>query len=214
MKILMIGDLHGRWDCLNILINKKQPDIIISTGDFGYWPKFPNNVEKIKNKNTKIYFCDGNHEDHWSLRKLKDNEVAPNVFYMKRGSVMEICKKTFMFFGGAYSIDRSERTIGVDWFPEEEISNEEIKQLDMDLKIDIMISHTCPLEFNVKDPRKDYISMIRFSRKALSYLLKQYKPKQWFFGHWHFYKKGNYEGCKWKCLNMAGRTMWWTEWKA
>jgi len=210
MKILIIGDVHAWWEYLNIFINKRKPDILISTGDFGYYPLLKQyDIGRLKNKDTKIFFCDGNHEDHWSLGKLDNNEIHPNVFYMKRGSTMEILGKTFMFFGGAHSIDRYMRKMGVDWFPEEVISNGEIEELDTKLKIDVMISHTCPTEFEIKN---DY--GYDFSRKALSYLLQQYKPKQWFFSHWHMYKKGFDEGCQWKCLNMTGETMWWIEWKA
>lgn len=39
-KVLICGDIHGYWRFLNTLINKKQPEILLQCGDFGWWPEF------------------------------------------------------------------------------------------------------------------------------------------------------------------------------
>ena len=81
-----------------------------------------------------------------------------------------------------------------------------------DVKVDILISHTCSLEllpemlklnpFKTKDPSND----------ALSEVWKQYKPNLWYFGHWHLNKKGMLENTSWQCLGAPGfNTKWW-EW--
>ena len=38
MKIIIMGDIHADFGALNRFVNKKQPDIILQTGDFGWWP--------------------------------------------------------------------------------------------------------------------------------------------------------------------------------
>lgn len=38
-KVMACGDTHGNWGKLNQLIANKKPDIILQTGDFGWWPK-------------------------------------------------------------------------------------------------------------------------------------------------------------------------------
>jgi len=226
-KILVVGDLHGEWELLNRLINKKQPDIILQCGDFGYWPKqsgttllSPTRIgfsgqplpkkkwflDGIKNHNCKIYWCDGNHEDHWELKKVTNTEILPNVFYMPRGSVLTLPDgRNVLFMGGAESTDRHVRTIGFDWFPEETITQTDLHDLP-DKKVDIVISHTCPEEFlyGLTLSAKFYDPSI----KALSYILERYKPMQWFFGHFHCRKEGFAKGCYWTCLNMANRSGW------
>ena len=211
-KIIICGDIHARWDKLNSLINKKQPDIILQVGDFGYYPEYKNyHPHHIKNGDTKIYWCDGNHENHDKLNIIKRNEIRPNVFYMKRGSVLTLPNgEIVLFMGGAESIDKHLRTIGVDWFPQEVISQKDLENLpSTDTKIDIVISHTCPLEFDLGDRFKDTQKYKDCSRVALSRVLEIYKPAKWYFGHYHANIKGQYDNCKWECLNMASNTGWW-----
>jgi len=223
MKIIVCGDIHGSWGYLNTMINTKKPDIILQCGDFGYWPSHEvksiglydtsyirKRIYKVcgmKNPNTKIYWCDGNHEEFPKLHALKDNEICPNVFYMKRGSTLTLPdKRKVLFMGGGDSIDKNLRTPGYDWFPEELISQKDIYNLP-DEKIDIVISHTCPEEFDILGGIKE--KYYDPSRKALSVVLKKYRPSLWYFGHWHMYKEGFNEGVKWFALNMAGNTNWW-----
>lgn len=160
MRIMVLGDIHAEWNSLNTLINSKKPDIILQCGDWGYWKNFHGlqvsngkggtykfDLYGVKNHKTKIYFADGNHEDHWSLMKLDNNEIQPNIFYMKRGSTLTLPdERVVLFIGGANSIDKHSRTFGVDWFPEEVITNKDINNLP-DTKVDIVISHTCPENF-------------------------------------------------------------------
>ena len=220
MKIMVMGDVHRDFGALNSLVAKKRPDIVLSAGDFGYWPGKPNTwtradgrimhkkVIEPKMGKTKLYFCDGNHEDHWALKKLESNEVYPNVFWMKRESVMTLEDgRVVMFMGGAISIDKANRKLGYDWFPDEEISYSDVHELP-EVKVDIVVSHTCPREFEMMG---EDIRQRDNSRMALSYVLMKYEPKQWYFGHWHFFKRGEYRGCKWVGLSMSRETGWW-EW--
>ncbi|MBF0398647.1 MAG: metallophosphoesterase [Desulfobacterales bacterium] len=218
-NIIVCGDIHGDWKALNKLIKDKQPETILQCGDFGYWPnlkqarlydvstgKFITEETKVENGYTKIYFCDGNHEDHDSLRKLVSTEVYPNVFYMKRGSVLTLPDKiNVLFLGGASSIDRRGRTPGYDWFSEEILTEKDIENLP-DCKIDIVVSHTCPNEFKpvINDRFENDLS-----RVILSYILDKYNPCLWYFSHWHVYKTGRFADTKWICLNMSNKLGWW-----
>lgn len=248
-KIIVSGDWHGAWGPANTLINKKNPEIILQCGDFGWWPRFHNTrcvssgeyeiikeeiigdpwqrmmtrrIEKkwnqfgVKAKDTKVYFCDGNHEDHWDLVNERNYMKAPckvmhNVYYMKRGSVLKLPDgRNILFIGGAESIDRDSRTLGVDWFPEESINHSNIENLP-DTEIDIVISHTCPVEMYEDITKKSNIyKMIGPSERALSYVLDKYKPNLWYFGHYHLFLKGQIRNTKWFCLNTIGETNWWT----
>ena len=147
-NILITGDIHSNFESLNNLISKTQPDLIICVGDFGYWPRFSFfNISQIELQSAKkLLWCDGNHEDHWALKDRSTDELAPNIIYMPRGSTYILPDgRTIMFMGGAYSIDKNSRTIGYDWFPEETITQKDMMNLP-DIKIDIFITHTCPIE--------------------------------------------------------------------
>jgi len=193
--ILVVGDVHGRFSQLNSLINRKMPDIVLQVGDFGYWPNFRDKA-KVKSQDSIIYFCDGNHEDHESLRNLKNNEIYKNVFYMKKGSTIDLPDgRTVLFMGGAHSFDWRYREAGIDWFPELELVTEKDLENLPNKKIDIVISHTAPEEFYMRFPPKEDPS-----RESLSYVLNKYKPKLWFFGHFHIYDTGFNLGCRWTAL--------------
>ena len=112
--------------------------------------------------------------------------------------------RVVLFMGGANSIDKQYRKIGVDWFPEEIISQKDIMNLP-DCKVDIVISHTCPEEFSMSTLYDDNDP----SRKALSYVLDKYHPSLWYFGHFHQNKTGYTNSCRWTCLNELGKTGGW-----
>jgi len=222
MKIIVCGDVHGCWGFLNELIKKEDPNIILQCGDFGYWPSFDMKMavdnpapyiratykfNGIENDKTKIYWCDGNHEEFSKLNVIKNNETHPNVFYMKRGATLTLPDgRVVLFMGGAESIDKHYRIQGLDWFPEELITQKDVYNLP-DIKVDIIISHTCPTEFNIYDGLM--LKCNDPSRKALSTLLEKYNPSLWYFAHWHIYAEGSYKDTKWFCLNMSGEDNWW-----
>lgn len=220
---LVVGDIHGEFAKLNKIINRRRDsiDMILQCGDWGYWPKFHGttyvdrvtgkvkieNNYNVKNGKTKIYFCDGNHEDHESLNKLESNEIIPNIFYMKRGTTLTLDDgRVVLFIGGASSIDKEFRTPGYDWFPEEAITQQDIYNLP-DMKIDIVISHTCPREFyNKLKFRNNFVSLKVNdpSMDALSYVLNKYKPPLWYFAHFHLFKQGYDSNCRWTALSYIG----------
>jgi len=213
MKIILTGDIHNEFPKLNALISKKKPDLVICCGDFGYWPKVPwgTPLSKIKTQGAKILWCDGNHEDHWSLKERKSDEIEPNIIYMPRGSIYKLDDgRTILFMGGGDSIDKNMRKIGVDWFPEEIVTQKDLYDLPQ-VKVDIFVTHTCPEEL-VHD-------MIKFnpakfgdpSTIALSELWRIYKPNLWFFGHWHKYKEMDMFGTKCYALGTCSYSYerWW-----
>jgi Icc-related predicted phosphoesterase len=213
MKVLITGDLHMEFGQLNELINKKKPDMIICAGDFGYWPNISWGVPLTNiclQKAKKLLWCDGNHEDHWALRDRTTDELAPGIIYMPRGSTYTLDDgRTIMFMGGAHSIDKQWRTVGVDWFPEEIITQKDMVNLP-DVKVDIIISHTCPGEL-VTTLLKHYPEKgFEPSNEALTELWKMYKPSLSFFGHWHHYQEGTLYNTKWYALSAPGfGDKWW-----
>lgn len=231
MKIITVGDVHGNYGKLNILINKEKPDIVLQCGDFGFFPKehgktwldgfgriHVNDQYCIKNGDTKIHWCPGNHEDHETLEQLENRETMKNVFYQPKGSTLKLPDgRNVLFIGGAYSVDNRYRTAGYDWFPHLEcVSLKDIENLP-DEHIDIVISHSCPREFHIKiehlcDKYWSEIGKRDCTPDALQIVLEKYKPKKWFFGHFHVHKRGKDKGCEWTALSdIMSIKRWWIE---
>ena len=156
--------------------------IILQGGDFGFWPHtdpthswfrpgdttgdggqyaIKNEVDFLKDGLVKIYWCDGNHENHDALDSLEavhSDEafipVMPGVFFATFGSVLTLLDgTTVMFCGGAESspLDIQARTPGASWWPQEGIDHKDMARLP-DTKIthvDWIISHTGPHAFKI-----------------------------------------------------------------
>jgi len=212
-KIIMTGDIHGQFGELNTLINRKNPEMVICAGDFGYWPitydyvnyfKKIHPFDQIKPKQTQVLWIDGNHENFWELAKRRSDEEFKGVRYMPRGSTYTLPDgRVVLFMGGGLSVDKNYRKFGVDWFPEEQISEKDVRNLP-DIDIDIIVSHTCPFVL-----RAELCGDNRFkdaSEDALQYMLHKYKPSLWVFGHWHTYKAGIIKetNTRWYALSMCG----------
>lgn len=216
MKTIITGDLHGNFIQLNAMIKQESPDLVKCCGDFGYWPRvdYIQKVETINTVHTKVLFCDGNHEDHWELQRLKNLAVAPNVFYQPRGSTYRLPDgRNVLFMGGGVSIDKHLRTVGYDWFPEETITQKDFMNLP-DEPIDIFITHTCSHEIydnHIKSAMGHGLKDNDPCYSALSSLWEMYKPAQWFFGHFHVNLNGIYKGTRWHCLGAVGHGPWWME---
>lgn len=217
-RIFTIGDTHAEWGRLNKWLSRHNyPDVVLQVGDFGWWPHYHNRAGLlsghklfdqygIRNKNTKIFWCDGNHENHDDLQELVEKhgrvpiETSENIFYCPRGSVVTINNTNFLFFGGATSIDKARRVPGDSWWAGENISERDIYQIP-DIKIDIVISHDAPAYFKLRGFNNEH----DYNRKALNTIFDKYRPYRWMFGHYHCYQYGYTRGCKWHGLsNIEG----------
>lgn len=218
MRVQLLGDVHGQFNDLNAHINKKQPDEVWCLGDFGFWPGYKEySLEKIKPHKTIVRFLDGNHENHWALEKLVDGqdvptpvEIHPQIWYMPRGTVQVMPDgQKVLWMGGAFSIDKSMRTLGIDWFPEETITERDIWRVP-DEKMDILLTHTCALRnlhvmLRVQGEKSNDPSNL-----YIDWILNRCRPTMHYFAHWHHWMRGAYTmDMHWECLNMATRTGWW-----
>lgn len=232
MSILLVGDIHGEFGKLNTLITKKKPCLVLQCGDFGWWPGMsardmclqddyslqripPWRHDGIKSE-VPVHWCDGNHEDHLSLETHQDKgdaiELYSNVIFQPRGSVLTLPDgRNVMFFGGATSIDRDMRTPGFDWFHHEVPTLPQLKRaMDYKGRIDIIVSHTAPVEFAIHG---DFLCRVDDpTRSDLSHLLQKFQPSKWFFGHWHRDVHGNYGSTEWQCLSYPGSGRRWWSW--
>jgi predicted phosphodiesterase len=155
---LILSDIHGDYRVLQRAIDKANEvgaTALIQVGDFGLFRGFGmNNEEQFKNvvhsSKCPVYFIDGNHDDctRWTTY-TEVSQIYPDVplYYVPRGTVMEIDNRTIAFMGGAASIDKNTRLQeGWHWDEKETISPYEVLTMmdnAKDKDIDMFITH-CP----------------------------------------------------------------------
>ena len=204
-EILVVGDVHGNHELLSRLIRVLQPKMVLQCGDFGYFPRFeytppkggptlyPFRLEgRLETGGVPIHWCDGNHEDHEALAALRGDQprahkVAPNCFYQERGSTLTLPDgRTVLFAGGAESWDHENRIEGRDWFAQELLTEADLARFP-DCHVDVVISHTVPalIEFGGFDNRAHRAKRHDPSRVVLDEIFLRYRPRYWYFGHWH-----------------------------
>jgi hypothetical protein len=186
----------------------------------------PFNQYGVKTGDSKFHFCPGNHEDWEDLNSRADSfnpvpiELYKNVFYMPRCSTLKLPDgRNVLFMGGAMSTDKEWRRYRYDWYPEEVITQADIYNLP-EVEIDIVVSHTSPSWFKQelfeksddwKNSDSYWLEKFRDpSCLALDVVWETYRPKLWFFGHYHIAKFGKYRDTNWFALNKETDTGWWT----
>jgi predicted phosphodiesterase len=154
--IMLLGDIHGDIGILKFAIAdavQKGAKALIQVGDFGLMQHSGIDTgfyRVTKDSPIPIYFIEGNHDDCSRWLDIKQvSKVFPdgNLWYVPRGTVMEIDGRTIAFMGGAASIDKSYRLRqAMHWDPKEEVTREDIELLIKNAegkKVDMFITH-CP----------------------------------------------------------------------
>jgi len=244
MKVLLVGDSHGNISFLRTAIRhakEMEADLIIQLGDFGYWEHTSNGhwfLAKVNKMalNVKIpfYWIDGNHENHTLLRKKYGNDstsdseffdgkfyhselwpIRSNVFYMPRGSIHSINGHNFMAFGGSYSIDKSSRTEGRSWWPEEMPTIQDLDKAietykNFDGPINTLLSHDAPYEADMykllsESAHARVINDAEHVRKTISNLIYKIYPDTIYHGHYHVSCQYDvyYDGKETKCYSLG-----------
>jgi Icc-related predicted phosphoesterase len=174
MSLVVIGDCHGLWNELNKII---QPGYsYLQTGDLGvgfpghYYPsKFPSN----------FYFLRGNHDNPEVCKK------HPNYL----GDYGYLEKQKLFYISGAYSVDWKTRTIGIDWWQDEELSVfqlEKVIELFEKTKPEIVVSHDGPHLISMQLFHMSWKNKFKTKTcQALQSMLDKWKPEWWIFGHHH-----------------------------
>jgi Icc-related predicted phosphoesterase len=154
--ILLLGDIHGDVTVLKNAIRKAEEvgaTCIIQVGDFGLFQRngLDTGFHRVcQSAKIPVYFIEGNHDDCVRWTALTDVTQVwddANLFYIPRGTVMEIDGKTIAFMGGAASIDKATRLKnGWHWDENELLSQEHIDTLFKNAEgktVDVFITH-CP----------------------------------------------------------------------
>lgn len=203
VKILLAGDTHADINHLRFLCRKAvehEVDLIIQVGDFGFG--FPgaydwNDVDDVLDEyDLDLWWLDGNHDRHdllaartgWAFAFRLGRHLA----YLPRGHRFELDGCRFMAFGGAVSVDQDYRVIGRDWWPEEEVTLEQIEAaLRVPGDVDVLLTHDSPVTtpeietVAARWPVPDRLERSSANQRKLLNRLLTLNPGLVVHGHWH-----------------------------
>jgi Calcineurin-like phosphoesterase len=214
----VMGDLHGntRWAVHEIQricerLPDESPKIILQAGDFGvsrdtghytwagkemYRKPFLEEISDVLGENdAELWFCEGNHEDHDYLDEFRATVEMPwlrsQIKWLERGLRWEWHGRTWLACGGATSIDKLLRTEGVDWFPQEEITDEQEESISAGGPADVLLSHDAPSDCPLYLPPPESAAWLKMvpqcedHRDRLQRICVAVKPSYVFHGHYH-----------------------------
>jgi hypothetical protein len=203
----LIGDIHGLVNDYKVYAIDRFEGPTIQIGDFGvgfgqsdYWHESINDYHTAGNHR----FIRGNHDNPAQCKAMSS--------WIPDGTV----EGDVMFVGGAWSIDNPvappgwyRRTSGVDWWDDEECSQEQLEQI-IDTyartKPRVMITHDCPnivsraMFFQsglLKGPEYPNRTSAAFTR-----MLDIHQPEEWYFGHWHHTMQYQYGRTLFRCIGI------------
>ena len=188
-------------------------DTLIILGDAGinyYANELDGDLKNSLKEYPITFFCiHGNHEERpeniktYKIKKFHDGIVYyekdyPNILFARDGEIYNFNDKKVLVIGGAYSVDKYFRLArGYNWY-ESEQPNEETKNKvksvlkNLNYKVDIILSHTCPYKYL---PREMFLEEIDQNTvdNSTEYFLDEIEKladyKLWYCGHYHTDKK-------------------------
>lgn len=210
--IYITGDKHGDFREIFYFCYENRTtldDIMIILGDAGI--NYYANEKDYILKNSLLqypitFFCiHGNHEERpeniktYKTKRFHDGVVYyeedyPNVLFAKDGEIYNFNNHKVLVIGGAYSVDKYFRLDrGYNWYeseqPNEETKNKVVSVLkDLNNKVDIILSHTCPYKYL---PREMFLEGIDQStvdnstEHFLDEIEKSTDYNLWYCGHYH-----------------------------
>lgn len=201
----LLGDVHeDPRNMVEALKLERDQGPIIQVGDLG------SDYGRIPWTRNTFHFIDGNHDHFEKFNPDADyvQHVTKEIMYIPRGFV----RNGILYIGGAESIDKHSRIRGLDWFPQEQITYDQVYRIldNPEIKtVKTVISHCAPSPIAKRiiegmELRFGQVSRQEFfgstSENMLETLRQEIKPERWFFGHYHLSWQGELDGCKFRCL--------------
>jgi hypothetical protein len=202
-KVLLAGDWHGNpaWaeTCFEVA-GTEGCRWVLQLGDFGLWPgredDWLDHVNRLADgSGTELVWIDGNHENHDALDRWRPHADADGLVRMRdrvrwasRGSRWAWSGTRFGALGGAVSMDRFLRRSGVNWWPQEAVSQEDVDRLG-DGPLDVLVTHAAPSTVDRPHRRlpvpEDIIADAVQVRARLDQAVRRTRPRLVVHGHYH-----------------------------
>ena len=204
------GDIHG--SPMNTVLKAESiglttNDTLIMLGDVGanYFGDTRDDFVKasLARIPATILCLHGNHEQRpgtidsyktkeWNGGIVWYEEEYPNLLFAKDGEIYTIEGKNYIAIGGAYSVDKHYRLVmGYHWWADEQPSEETKRYVEQQIqqhKVDVVLSHTCPLKYTPVEcflPGIDQSTVDRSTEEWLDKIEEAVDYTAWYCGHWH-----------------------------
>jgi len=200
MKIRFIGDVHGKFKTYRKRIRNIPYSVQIGDMGVGFKKRVGDDLVNLANppfdsmsKGTH-YFIRGNHDNPAYCRNhpcwIADGTYMDGVFYV----------------GGGLSVDKYRRIEGLNWWPDEECSTEELYSIAdryRRIRPNVVVSHDCPATVaeSIMEVNRAKHRLPSVTRFALESMFDFHQPKLWIFGHWHKNMRFSYRGTDFICLD-------------
>ena len=193
--ITFIGDVHGKFDEYKKIVD--QSEYSIQVGDFGFSKAWRSLAESSIDPKRHVVLG-GNHDDYDYII----DKTPPH--YLGSYGTITLNNIDISYIRGASSIDRDQRTIGVDWWEQEQIPYDGMGDVikwwvNLEKKPEVVVTHDCPrrvkeimIPHSIKSSRTNHL---------LEILLDHHSPKLWIFGHYHKTCMFEYAKTKFICLD-------------
>ena len=181
------GDAHGK---LGKLAKPGCP--VIHVGDLGLGFVSPVAVHEKVTKRQDFWFIRGNHDDPEMCRRnpryLGEFGGSGSVFWVS----------------GAWSIDAAHRMEGRDWWRDEELSADQMRDAFdsyVAAKPRLMVPHDAPCGiFASGAPMPIRGSQADATSSLLQAMLEAHRPEMWIFGHHHVSRDFGFMRTRFRCL--------------
>ena len=194
---ILLGDVHNdlNW-CHEVhrRYRKKVPGCeCIQLGDLGcgFCYHGEPDTDKFRKLPSTFKFFPGNHDNRQECLKL------PNCL----GNFGEY--KGLYFVSGADSIDKDSRTLGIDFWDDEELSYSQLEEAIegwRNSSAEVLLAHDGPQ--SIVQAFWPYITEKSRTRQALDIMITARKPKQIIFGHHHKSVAKEVNGIYYRCLDI------------
>jgi len=187
--ISVIGDAHGKYDQYVKMARKR--DFTVQIGDLGF------KYDCLKNLDSDRHKLVGGNHDNYDI-------IGEWPHYLGDFGAASLGGVDFFFYRGAYSIDRQYRTVGRDWWEQEQVGIEgfmKARELYREVKPRLILTHDCPETISPSLLPSGATIYQNTTGWALQELFNIHKPEMWVFGHYHVSKRMLVEGTEFVCLD-------------
>lgn len=212
----LTGDTHGQFVRIGTFCRTtetKKTDTMIILGDAGFNYYLNDRDTRAKEYASTfpiMLFCiHGNHEarpqslagfeeGRYHRGKVLFEKAYPNILFAVDGEVYEFDGYQCIVIGGAYSVDKFYRLEhGWNWWPDEQPDELTKKTVENRLaatgnKIDVILSHTCPLKYEPTEvfmKGLDQSTVDKSTESWLDEIEARNDYKKWYCGHYHTCKR-------------------------
>ena len=140
----------------------------------------------------------GFEEGRYHGGKVLFEKTYPNILFAVDGEIYEFDGYQCIVIGGAYSVDKFYRLEhGWNWWPDEQPDELTKKTVENRLaatgnKIDVILSHTCPLKYEPTEvfmKGLDQSTVDKSTESWLDEIEARNDYKKWYCGHYHTRKR-------------------------